>query len=114
MSERDRVFRKQLRRHLDQGLAELDGDTINRLRQARLKAAQGKPASRRRRDWLVLGGTVAAITLALVVSLRMETASPPQSMLEDLALLSAQEELVFYSELDFYAWLQQRERGGEV
>lgn len=114
MSEHDKDFIEQIGKTLDQGLQELDGDTLNRLRQARVAATERNGHRHMQHGWLVAGGALASVLIALVLSLQLNSTAPNESMLEDMALLSADAELDLYQELDFYDWLVEKEQGGEV
>ena len=114
MSEQDKEFLEQIGKTLDQGLEELDGDTLNRLSQARLAASERPKGRHPQRGWLVAGGALASVVIAVVLSLQLNTKAVNESMLEDMALLSADAELELYRDLDFYDWLEEKKRGGDV
>jgi hypothetical protein len=113
MSEHDKDFLKQIGNSLDRGLQELDGDTLNRLRQARLAATEKSGGRHLQRGWLIAGGALASVVIAVVLSLQIGTKAVNESMLEDLALLSADADLELYRDLDFYDWLVEKEKSGE-
>jgi type VI protein secretion system component VasF len=114
MSEQDKDFLEQIGKTLDQGLEELDGDTLNRLHQARLAATERHKGRYMQRGWLVAGGALASVVIVLLLSLQLNTKAVNESMLEDMALLSADAELELYRDLDFYDWLAEKERDGDV
>jgi hypothetical protein len=89
---------------LDQSVQQLDEPTIARLRAARLRALEPRP---RRLAWLAAGGlATAALSAALVAVLLFAPATaPPATGLEQLELLSENDSLELYRDLEFYRWL---------
>ena len=109
---------------LRESAEQLDGATRSRLTQARhaaLAAAQRKPAATR---WLVpaTAGAAAAV-LAVVMTTQtpdIETASPEMTAqtvnepaVDELDIITAEDSLEFYRDVEFYAWLDQ-ELGAEL
>lgn len=108
----DKGFRQQLRHSLQEAEEALSPEVIRALQQARNKAvaATGKrsgfgPA------WGWAGGT-AAVLLAVVLSLQPGSQGSPGSLLEDMAILAADEELELYQDLEFYDWLAETQQHG--
>ena len=89
---------------LDRSVEQLDELTIARLHAARLCALEPRP---RRLTWLAAGGlATAALTATLVAFLLFApAAAPPVSGLEQFDLLSENDGLELYRELEFYRWL---------
>jgi len=89
---------------LDRSTQQLDELTIARLRAARRRAVEARP---RRLVWLAAGGlATAALTATLVaVLLFAPAAAPPVSGLEQFDLLSENDSLELYRDLEFYRWL---------
>ena len=89
---------------LDRSVEQLDELTIARLRAARLCALEPRP---RRLTWLAAGGlATAALTATLIAFLLFApAAAPPVSGLEQFDLLSENDGLELYRELEFYRWL---------
>ena len=89
---------------LDRSAQQLDELTIARLRAARSKALEARP---RRLAWLAVGGlATAALTATLVAFLLFAPAvAPPVSGLEQVDLLSDNDGLELYRDLEFYRWL---------
>lgn len=89
---------------LDRSTQQLDELTIARLRAARQRAVEARP---RRLAWLAAGGlATAALTATLVaVLLFAPAAAPPVSGLEQFDLLSENDSLELYRDLEFYRWL---------
>jgi hypothetical protein len=114
MSQHDQEFLQQVRQTLEQGQEELDGDTRNRLCQARVAATAARERRHAHRGWILAGGAVASVVIALLVSLQMTQRPSNESMLEDLALLSNPADLEIYRDVDFYDWLAEREQTGGV
>ena len=89
---------------LDQQAQQLDAPTIARLRAARRTALEARP---RRFVWLAAGGLTAAALSAALVAILMFTpvTAPPVSGFEQFDLLSENDSLELYRDLDFYRWL---------
>lgn len=89
---------------LDHGTQQLDELTIARLRAARHKALAARP---RRRAWLATGGLATATLGAALVAFLLFTpaVAPPVPGLEQLELLSENDSLELYRDLEFYRWL---------
>lgn len=100
-----------LKRELDRSAEELDGMTIVRLRAARLRALDARP---RPRAWLLAGGLAGTgLTAALVAILLMTPAmAPPITGLEQFDLLSENDSIDLYDNLEFYRWLAARPDAG--
>jgi len=111
MTERnEKDFLNHVRRELDRSEKELDELTVARLRAARLRALEPKPARRR---WFLAGGFAAATAMSGVVALLVLTPAtvPVTTGLEPIELL-ADADPDFYKDLEFYQWLAERERAG--
>ncbi len=91
---------------LDASTQQLDELTIARLRAARRQALDAHP---RRLTWLAAGGLAsAALTATLVAFLLFApTVAPPVSGLEQFDLLSENDGLELYRDLEFYRWLSE-------
>jgi hypothetical protein len=106
----------QIRTQLDASARDLDGHTLSRLNRARQQAlsAIGRPAPRRW-HWLALASAVSiALAVALLPQLRQPVLEPVPvagDSIEDFELLTSEENLALYSDLDFYAWLDTQDLG---
>lgn len=114
-------FVERTRQSLDESGAALDAETLARLRQARRRAIQ---AAERRgwRDGLLSGrrprlagaaaGGLALAGAALVAVLLWHPGHRPvpPAAAGDLQLLMSKNSLEFYRDLDFYEWLQERQK----
>lgn len=100
-------FIAAVKRELDRGAEALDGLTLARLRRARRRALDAQPRPRR---WLLTGGlATAALSAALAAVLLFAPAiAPPLSDLEQFDLLSENDNLDLYDDLEFYRWLAAR------
>lgn len=114
MSDNDKDFLNQINSTLDQGVEDLDGDILNRLRQSRLAATEKVGRRHLQAGWLITGGALASVLVAVLLSLQTGSKAVNESMLEDLALLSSDTRLELYQDLDFYNWLAQGEQRGDV
>jgi hypothetical protein len=122
----DEEFLNQVKQDLDKRADELDELTLARLGAARRRAVDAGSGSANFRfgDILALGrkGKI-ALTLAgllLVASLLvMKSIQPPAqdqlqaiSLMEDMELLGATQELEFYQDMDFYLWVTDEQDSG--
>lgn len=102
---------------LDDQVNNLDARTVRRLEGARMGALEAAGASHRgsffRRRWLMFGSFATAATAAVAAFLWFQ-ASPgvlPARQIEDFEIITSQERLDFYQNLDFYRWLAAGENG---
>lgn len=111
--QQEQAFLQKVKSSLDETEAQLDADTLRDLRLARHKALES--LHRPRRIWQPLGLAAVAATVAImVVSLQvMQTKTPVTAPgMDDIALLSAGDELELYENLDFYQWLELEQHNG--
>ena len=110
-SKREREIEQRARELFAESVAGLDGQTRSRLSQARaaaVAAAGERPGTSWLTPWRLLPAGIAAALVALAVALQIpETPVAPAApvVLNDLDLLLEGENLDFFEELDFYAWL---------
>jgi len=103
------TFIKHAAARLDQGEQQLDS-TI--LRQLRLSRDAALNAQNQHNTWAVSAGLVST---AAVVVLTLSLWNMPifqnhaSSLLDDIELLSAADDLEFYQELEFYLWLDEKQ-----
>lgn len=109
--EKEARFVAALKRELDRSSEALDGMTIVRLRAVRLRALDARP---RPRAWLLAGGLAGtSLAAALVAILLMTPAvAPPMPGLEQFDMLSENDSLDLYDNLEFYRWLAARTDAG--
>lgn len=107
---REQEFLQAARTELDRSARELDELTVARLRAARLQAVAARP----RRRWLAAAGLGAgALAAGVVAFLLVATpAAPPVTGLEQLELLSENDALDLYKDLEFYRWLAEGTHAG--
>lgn len=113
--EREDEFLKRARRSLEAMSDSLDAATTSRLRAARKRAlTEGRSAPAPSRWLMPVGGLVAAGT-ALTVAGLLWFAAPEQPPLPtglgDIELLTAVEHPEFFSDLEFYEWLERDQSG---
>lgn len=107
--DKEQAFLHKARSLLDNSADELEPSTVDALKQLR-RQALSQPT---RRLWqtpypaLAMAATV--IIAVAVVVLNPATQPSDMSELEDLPMLTSDEELEFYQELDFYNWLDDAE-----
>lgn len=101
----DKSFLAASKAVLDESARDLDAEVATRLRQARYKALDAKPAPFR---WLVPAGGLAAVSvavLAVALWLSQPSRSVPVQSVEDLEIISSAENLELFDDLEFYHWL---------
>ncbi len=130
MTDDQKRFLEQIRNRLDESSANLDADTLARLRECRKQALAGEPASADStlRSWYrsltgigslgerlpvaaYLLGSVAVVSVAGWLLLSRPAELQDLSALGNLDLLSAAEEPEFYEQLDFYLWMEHENEG---
>ncbi len=111
-------FVAALKATLDHRLESLDGETTERLEQAR-RRAMGAGAAQRPPRWVQAAGVAAvAASALLVVSLWFvgegggHDAPELLPLMEDLELLGTREDIEFFEDLDFYLWLEDEQQTG--
>ena len=109
MSEEE--FLAEVRKTLDRSTESLDQDTVRRLRQARFEALE-RPGTGRSswfglHRWITAGGLATVTVLALGVSLWVVNPREklPARHVDEVEMLTAQEHLDLYQDLEFYRWL---------
>jgi hypothetical protein len=96
---------------LDRSVTELDIRTVEKLRQIRLvaieEAAPGKAHWFAVRRWAMAGGIAAFVVLVVAVSLWINAPRQIQmaGQMEDIEILTSQEHLDIYEDMEFYRWL---------
>lgn len=102
--DKESRFIAAMKAELERGTQQLDALTTARLRAARRRAIDARP---RRLAWLVAGGLATAALTATLVAFLVFTpaAAPPISGLEQFDLLSENDGLELYRDLEFYRWL---------
>ncbi|OGI54330.1 MAG: hypothetical protein A3E57_01215 [Candidatus Muproteobacteria bacterium RIFCSPHIGHO2_12_FULL_60_33] len=110
--ETEEKFLKDAKRALDAAEKHLDAGTVARLRAARREAIEqglSKPA-RARPGWLLPVGGFATAGIVLAVAGLLWFSAPNgnlmQASLGDIELLAADEHPDFFTELEFYEWLE--------
>jgi hypothetical protein len=109
MSEEE--FLTEVRKTLDRSTESLDPETLRRLRSARFEALERAGAGRlswfRLHRWITAGGLTTITVLALGISLWVGSPvqNPPLRQPDDMEILTSQDQLDLYKDLDFYSWL---------
>ena len=111
----EELFLEKVQDFLDQGTENLGSPTERRLEEIRgqvlMAAGQKRSSFLPPRRW-VLAGSFAMVTLVAVglfLWLSPSTESPPAGDIEDLEIITSQERIDFYQNLDFYRWLGSKE-----
>ncbi|MCG7868558.1 MAG: hypothetical protein B6D70_08975 [gamma proteobacterium symbiont of Stewartia floridana] len=122
----DDAFLKEVKQQLQKSSDELDELTLAKLGAARRRAVEAgsRPAVYRFGDVLSLGrGSMTILMLAglllIASAVLLNRANTPEqqqaqsiTLLEDMELLGAAQELEFYQELDFYLWVTDEQDSG--
>lgn len=115
MSEQpsDKQFIQDIKQELDNSCERLDAHTLSRLNHIRHQAleetiTEKRPAFHQRP--LLSGGALAFFTLVLAVSFYFNIDTPNEidialSELEDIEILSSEENFELYEDIEFYQWL---------
>jgi len=99
---------------LDESAKGLDASTLSRLNRARQAALQQRQRARR---WALPAGLVSACVLLLALFTwhgYLPSESPDSPLVShaegDLDLVSSEDSLEFYQDLEFYAWLEAQDQ----
>jgi hypothetical protein len=96
---------------LNRSIAELDNRTAERLRRIRLAAVEQAGTERPRwfavHRWVTAGGITAfaALVLAVSVWVTVPRQIQPPGQVEDIEILTANDHLDIYENMEFYRWL---------
>jgi hypothetical protein len=115
MSELDHSWVKQAKAVLDQSAEGLDGATASRLNRARQAALAQRARPLR---WYLPAGLVSASVLLLALFTWHGRAPEPaefpltakNAAVSDIDLVSSDDSLEFYQDLEFYAWLDAQDQ----
>ena len=114
----DKEFLNGIRETLDASVDNLDEQTLLRLRRIRLDVLES--AVKRRRlfgmpRWVTAGGfaTVAVVAVTISIWLTSSQQRLPVRHVEEVEILTTQEHLELYKDLDFYRWLSDAETKGK-
>jgi hypothetical protein len=112
----EKLFLEKVQDLLNQGTENLGSQTERRLEELRDSALTAAEEKRSRffppRRW-VLVGSFATVTLAAAAFffwLSPSSPAPPTGEIEDLEIITSQERIDFYQNLDFYRWLGSEEK----
>jgi hypothetical protein len=111
VDERERLLLEKVKNELDTSVAELDRETLRRLREARVSALDLAERRHARRiqipRWLTAGSlaTVAVMVVAVSIWIAEPRQGLPVKQPEDMEILTAHEHLDMYKDLEFYRWL---------
>jgi len=114
-----------VRKTLDESLEQLDSTTISRLQAIRkdaIKQYSGIQSPGKQKQtgkwpsWVLPVSGFATIALAVVLSIglwqQLNSDQNIMASIEDMSLLTDDEDLEFYEELEFYQWLADEESAG--
>ncbi len=109
----DHRLSEKLKQQLDQTEAELDNATLEALRVSRQQALTAP----RHVAWKVPSAAFASLVFGalLVSSVMVSSEAPvPVALFEDMALLSTDESLEMYEDIDLILWLLAEESGSDL
>lgn len=112
MSDDEQRFMKEAGDILRQADADLDATTLSRLARGR-NAALGWASGRNRSRWGALsvaglGATFACVAVAAFILLRPQgERSPGTDLVADIGLLTSEESVEFFEDMEFYEWLSE-------
>jgi len=116
-NDREKHFLEKVKDLLNEGVENLDRQTGQRLENIRIKALE---ASKEKRSgfftplrWIMVGGFATATMAAAALFFWLST-SPgdlPARHVEDFEIITSEERIDFYQNLDFYRWLATKENG---
>jgi hypothetical protein len=113
--EREKEFLKKVEGFLNEGMENLDNQTAQRLEHIRMNAlrtaAEEPPGFFTPLRWVMVAGfaTATMAVVALFFWLNTSSGNLPIRYLEDFEIITSQERIDFYQNLDFYRWLATKE-----
>jgi len=113
----EKQFLEKVKGLLNEGVENLDRETGQRLEHIRIKAleaAREKPSGFfTPLRWVLVGGfaTATMAAVALFFWLNPSPGTLPVRQVEDFEIITSQERIDFYQNLDFYRWLATEENG---
>jgi len=111
----EKLFLESVQDLLNQGAEDLGSQTERRLEEFRGRALMSAQEKHLRffplRRWIMVGSFAMATLAAagLFFWLNTSTETLPTGQIEDLEIITSQERLDFYQNLDFYRWLESKE-----
>jgi hypothetical protein len=107
--EQERKFTEAAKQLLDQATDDLDGATLSRLHRARNQALTGAakrlPFFRRPLPIMITSALTAAALVIFVAFGPSPQETIEKNLVADLGLLTAEESLDFFEDIEFYEWL---------
>ena len=109
--ERNDKLINDIKRQLDESADSLDAITAARLQAARKTALQGNYTGRK---WFIyfvppVIASVFAVSVAVLLNIQ---STRSVCVMEDLRILSSNEDINFYENIDFYQWLDEDQANG--
>ncbi|AJE02702.1 hypothetical protein [Geobacter pickeringii] len=115
--ERNDRLIEAVRAHLEEREASLDARTAARLREMRFAAVE--EAGRRRwfagiPRWATAGGLATIAVAVVATSLWLADVRREKAVagIDDMEIITTQEHIQLYEDLDFYRWLAEQDRKG--
>ncbi|MGV6851289.1 MAG: DUF3619 family protein [bacterium] len=109
MNNKHNSFEQLIKNQLDESLKHLDAATASQLNQARQRALDHAVKQGNKKHWLLPAGSLAAAALVFVMHNNNPVVEMPvqQPDVTDLEILTSRDEVDFYADLEFYAWLEE-------
>lgn len=106
---KDRQIQQDVKKAFDRH--QLDADTGNALRRARERALDQEPAAWNR-AWLPSAAlaSLVLVVVAFVASRTHDSNELPQMSADEIAVITSEDELELFEELEFYIWLEGDEK----
>ena len=116
----DKQMLDDMVKRLDQAETNIDAQTLARLRQVRANAInQAEDMSTNTRGWMnwalpAMSVSATAVIAVLAINLRLMSLEQPEllaevsnleTMMSELEIISTEQDLEFYHDLEFYQWL---------
>ncbi len=106
MNEQERKFVRSAKKLLDESVADMDSRTLSRLAGARNAALRGR--TEKAAFWRPLPLAAMAVSvsaLILFISFSPSRQESGEMLVADLGLLTAEDSVEFFEDMEFYEWL---------
>lgn len=114
-SDEQDPFLQKTKQALDDSAEQLDSRTVEQLNAVRrnaLQQAEQTPIPVNKSRWFVWGPVGGLVTAAGVAALLVANpAVSPQQHMNDMELLTSEEDMALMEDIEFVAWLMEQEQG---
>ncbi|MCG8673161.1 MAG: hypothetical protein MI867_27475 [Pseudomonadales bacterium] len=106
----EKDFEAKLKQSLDNSVDELSQQTLANLNEIRQQALNGKQANASKFQWALWGPAGGLVAAAVVAAVWVgNPAVQPSNSIDDLELLTSEEDLELMEDIEFVAWLMEQE-----